>query len=310
MAPPLARTTLAVVLNEAAGTLLGTPVAQTKADIREWFAAAGADAQVTAAAGEAIEPAIRAAVASKADAVVIGGGDGTVVTAAGLMLGSGKALGLLPLGTMNLLARDLGMPADLRAAVQVLAQGHTRRIDVAEVNGRIFLNNAVLGLYPALVRARERQRGVPGWRKWPAMALAVYRALRYHNLIDVSVDLGQGPRLVRTPALAVVNNVYHDRPDAAFLGRPVLDEGRLAVYLATHRTRIGLIRLMVGLAIGGWQSDAELESLTMTELTVTSHTRHRLRVAIDGEVTKLAPPLVFRIRPKALSVLVPGDAPP
>ena len=285
-------------------------MARTRAEIRDWFAAEGAEATVTTASADAIEPAIHAAVGSRADAVVIGGGDGTVATAAGLVLGTNKALGLLPLGTMNLLARDLGMPADLRAAVRVLAQGHTRRIDVAEVNGRVFLNNSVLGLYPSLVRARERQRGVPGWRKWPAMASAVFKALRYYNRIEVSVDLGQGPRLVRTPALAVVNNVYHDRPDASFLGRPALDEGRLAIYLAKHQTRCGLIRLMAGLVIGGWQSDAELESLTMTDLTVTSHTRHRLRVAIDGEVTRLAPPLIYRIRPKALSVLVPGDLPP
>ncbi len=300
---------LAVILNETAGTLLGTPIARAVAEIDGWFAAAGAKAWVRAARGAALEVEIRAAVASNVDAIVIGGGDGTVAAAAGLLIGTGKALGLLPLGTMNLLARDLGMPNNLRAAITLLSRGHTRTIDVAEVNGRVFLNNSVLGLYPTMVRARERQRGVTGWGKWLALASAVFKSLRYYNLAEVSVDLGQGPRLVKTPALAVVNNVYHDRPDALFLDRPALDDGRLAVYLANHRTRLGLIGLMARLALGGWQRDAELESLTVTELTVTSHRRHRLRVAIDGEVIRLTPPLIYRIRPKALTVLdpAPGD---
>ena len=295
---------LAVVLNETAGTLLGRPVAGTVAELRQLFAAAGVEASVCAAPGPAVEAQIRAAVASDADAVVIGGGDGTVATAAGLLLGTGKALGMLPLGTMNLLARDLGMPNDLRAAVAVLARGGRRFIDVAEVNGHVFLNNSVIGLYPTLVRARERQRGVPGWRKWPAMASAVLKALRYYNLIEVGADLGQGPRLIRTPALAVVNNAYRD-PAATFLHRPTLDGGRLGVYVAQHQTRLGLVRLMAALALGGWQSNAELESLIMTDLTVTSHARRKLKVAIDGEFTRLAPPLVYRIRPKALPVLAP-----
>ena len=300
---------LAVILNEAAGTLLGSPIARAVAEIDRGFAAAGVSARVSAARGGAIEREIRAALASDVDAVVIGGGDGTVAAAAGLLLGTGKALGLLPLGTMNLLARDLGMPNTLPAAIRIMAAGHTRAIDVAEVNGRVFLNNSVLGLYPTMVRARERQRGVSGWHKWLAIASAVFKSLRYYNLAEVAVDLGQGPRPVRTPALAVVNNVYHDRPDASFLDRPALDEGRLAVYLANHRTRLGLIGLMIRLALGGWQRDAELESLTVTELTVTSPTRHRLRVAIDGEVVRLTTPLVYRIRPKALTVLAPAPAP-
>ncbi len=296
---------LAVVLNETAGTLLGRPVAGVVAELRQLFAAAGLEASVFAAPGPAVETAMRLAVASEAEAVVVGGGDGTLATAARMLLGTGKALGLLPLGTMNLLARDLGLPSDLRAAVAVLARGERRLIDVGEVNGHVFLNNSVIGLYPTLVRERERQRGVPGWRKWAAMASAVVKALRYYNLIEVGADLGQGARLIRTPALAVVNNAYRD-PGATFLNRPVLDAGVLAVYVAKHRTRIGLVRLMAGLALGGWQRNPEVDSLEMTDLTVTSPSRRRLKVAIDGEFMRLAPPLVYRIRPKALPVLAPA----
>ncbi len=298
------RMKLAVVLNENAGALVGIPAAATIAKLHQHFAAAGVEAHITAAPGAAIDPAIRAAVASDAEAVIIGGGDGTLATAAGHLLGTGKALGLLPLGTINLLARDLGIPTDLATAVLVLTKGTRRIIDVGEVNGHVFLNNTLIGLYPTLVKARERQRGVPGWRKWPAMASAVLKALRYYNLIDVVADLGEGPRPIRTPALAVVNNAYRD-PAATFLNRPTLDAGHLAVYVAKHQTPLGLVRLMAGLALGGWQSNTELASLIMTELTVNSQSHRKLKVAIDGEVFRLAAPLVYRIRPKALAVLVP-----
>ncbi len=289
-----------------AGTLVGVPAAGMVEDLRARFYRAGAEARIVTTSGERVRTAIRDAAASDADAVVVGGGDGTIATAAGFLLGTGKALGLLPLGTMNLLARDLGLPSDMASAVKVLVGGNTRLIDVAEVNGHIFLNNAVLGLYPSLVRARERQRGVPGARKWPAMAAAVYKSLYYYNLIEVEVDLdlGHGPQLIKTPALAVVNNIYRDR-SSAFLERPALDEGQLGVYVAKHRTRVGLVGFMIGLVLGGWQQDAELECLTMTELSVTSRTRHGLRVSIDGEVVRLSGPLNFCIRPRALPVLVP-----
>ncbi|MBI1208339.1 MAG: diacylglycerol kinase family lipid kinase [Azospirillum sp.] len=296
---------LAVVLNEGAGTLLGVSTAEAVDKVRRWFAEAGADAEVIAVASVDLARAIDGAVAGDAEAVVVGGGDGTIATAAEILLGSGKALGVLPLGTLNLIARDLGIPLDLRQAVTALAKGTIRAVDVGEVNGRLFLVNSVMGLYPALVRARERHRGTPGPRKWLALTLALYRTIRFYDLIGVTLDLGSGAQAVRTPALAVTNNVYAVGWEA-LLSRRRLDQGVLAVYLVKQLSRLGLLGLLARLAVGGWTDDTQLESVTMQQLTVTSR-RRRIKLVNDGEIIKLSPPLHYRIRPAALTMLVPAN---
>ncbi|HEY0832798.1 MAG TPA: diacylglycerol kinase family protein, partial [Azospirillum sp.] len=238
-----------------------------------------------------------------ADVLVVGGGDGTILTGANAAMKAGKALGVLPLGTMNLLARDLGTPLDLDAAVHAVAQGSVRPIDVGEVNGEIFLNASILGFYPRVVQEREEQRRRHGLRKWPAMALAMVKAVHDFPLLDVHLDFGQGPKRVRTPVLAVSNNPY-DEGWGPVVRRSILDSGTLGIYVARHRSKWGLVRLLAGMAMGTWQQDEELETLRATTLTVYSR-RRRLRVANDGEVRRLTPPLVYRIRPKAIKVLYP-----
>jgi len=293
-----------VVLNPSAGSLIGRPLASLLTELDQCLTGHGLRAQILVAPDGRLGEVLQAAVAGPARLVVAGGGDGTVAAAAAALRGSGKTLGVLPLGTINLSARDLGIPTPLPQAVAVLAQGQPHLIDLAELNGRPFLNNAVLGLYAGLVRVRERQRGVRGLRKWLSLAAAVYRALRYYNLVEVTVDLGQGPQALRTPALAVSNNPYRAIA-GGWGGRSGLDAGRLGVYLARHRTRLGLIRLMAELVLGGWRQDADFESLSLTELVVASRHR-RLKVSLDGEVCRLTPPLWFRICPQALAVMVPA----
>ena len=118
-----------------------------------------------------------AAVAEGAKLVVAGGGDGTISAVAGALAGSDTRLGILPLGTLNHFARDLGIPFDPDAAARLIAQGRDRRVDVAEVNGRVFINNSAVGLYPLMVRDREAQRSKLGRSKRGAMAVAAGRTL-------------------------------------------------------------------------------------------------------------------------------------
>jgi diacylglycerol kinase family enzyme len=176
---------LSVVLNSGAGSLLGQPMADVTAEVKRLFEEAGHTADVAAATGPAIVAAIDRAVASSADVVVVGGGDGTVATAAGKLIGSAKALGILPLGTLNLYAKDLGIPLDLAEAVPLLAHGQIKPMDVGEVNGTVFLNHSVLGLYPMMVQEREEVRETRGLSKWPAMAIAMCKALHRYPLLTV-----------------------------------------------------------------------------------------------------------------------------
>jgi len=300
---------IAVVLNAAAGSLLGRTIPEEVERIGRILREAGHDATVVAESGAAVVPLIEQAAASEAEAVIVGGGDGTVAAAANRLVDTGKALGILPLGTLNLYARDLGMPDEIDAAVQALAGGTPRKLDVGEVNGRIFLNHSILGLYPRIVEEREETRetlGVRHWRvsKWPAMAVALLRALRDYPLLSVTLVADGRRRHFVTPGLAVANNAYDD---AAYLRRSRLDSGRLALYVAKHRSPWHMVRLIVAIMLGRWQRDEALEVLELEELTVTT-LRRRLRVANDGEVERMTPPLRYRIRPGALTVLVPATA--
>src|SRR4029079_14151203 len=126
------------------------------------------------------------AIAERGDELlVVGGGDGTISAAASALVGTDTRLGILPLGTLNHFARDLGIPTDLDEAAQLIARGHVRRVDVGEMNGRIFINNSAIGLYPLMVVDRDLQRRRLGRSKRVAMLVASLRTLAR----------GQPPRL-------------------------------------------------------------------------------------------------------------------
>src|SRR3954453_2005843 len=135
-----------VILNQAAGTLAASPSDDAPRRIRDGFAAAGVDADVRAVAGPELEAVARGAAAEGFDAVVAGGGDGTLNTIANALAGGPVAFGVLPLGTHNHFAKELQIPLDLDAAVAALARGTFHDLDIAEVNGRVFLNFSSLGL--------------------------------------------------------------------------------------------------------------------------------------------------------------------
>jgi diacylglycerol kinase family enzyme len=296
---------LSVVLNGAAGSLVDRPVEEAVEEVKRLFEEAGHTAEVTAAFGPDIVAAIDKAVASDADVVVVGGGDGTVATAAGKVMGTNKALGILPLGTLNLYAKDLGIPLPIEEAVPLLARGTIKPMDVGDVNGTVFLNHSVLGLYPMMVQEREEVRESRGLSKWPAMGIAMCKALKQYPLLRVRLQTDRGTRRITTPILAVANNPY-DEGFGAFLKRSHLDTGKLALYLAKHRQPLKMAKMMVALVLGTWQRDAELEVMSLTEFTVKSR-RRTLKVANDGEVHRMEAPLHYRMLAGGLRILVPAE---
>ena len=151
------------VINKKAGSALGYSVDQLANEAETAFRDAGHEITIDVVEPEDIEAALDKAVAAAPDILVAGGGDGTIRCAASRLLGSGIALGILPLGTVNRLARDLHIPLDPRAASHVLASGGYREIDVAEVNGEIFLCNSMLGLPSEVSQERQNLRGQPLW---------------------------------------------------------------------------------------------------------------------------------------------------
>ncbi|HKO95718.1 MAG TPA: diacylglycerol kinase family protein [Pyrinomonadaceae bacterium] len=250
---------------------------------------------------EIIELAKRAA-RGNAEVIVAGGGDGTINSVAAAVIDTKKKLGILPFGTLNHLAKDLNIPLDLESAVNTIIEGQTIQIDVGEVNGRIFLNNSSLGLYPSIVREREKQQRL-GWGKWPAFAWAALTVMRRYPFLNIRLNVEGKEFTTRTPFVFVGNNEYV--METLNIGsRARLDGGKLSLYVTNRIGRLGLIRLAIRALFGGLRQEKDFVALTTGELWI--ETRHRrVRVARDGEVTLMHPPLHYRVRPGALQVIVP-----
>jgi diacylglycerol kinase family enzyme len=239
-----------------------------------------------------------------AEIVVAGGGDGTINSVGSAILGTDKTLGVLPLGTLNHFAKDMNIPLNLDAAVETIIKGQTVKVDVGEFNGRMFLNNSSLGLYPSIVRERQKHERL-GSGKWPAFVWAALAVLKRYPFLDIRLQVDGKELTTRTPFLFVGNNEY-EMETLNVGARQVLDAGVLSLYM-THRTgRLGLVRLALRALFGGLNQEKDFMALTTEELSIETKKR-RLRVALDGEVTVVEPPLHYRIRKRALAVRVPAS---
>jgi diacylglycerol kinase family enzyme len=247
----------------------------------------------------------RKAVADGSQIIIAGGGDGSINAVASAVVGSSAALGVLPLGTLNHFAKDMGIPLELEDAVATIVSGKTARVDVGEVNGLIFLNNSSLGLYPAIVQEREKAQS-RGQGKWPAFLKAVLYVFSRYSHMSVNICAGGTPGLSeRTPFVFIGNNQYSS--SGLSIGkRDRLDTGRLWVYRAPDAGRFALLRLALA-ALVGKPNPRELRVLDTENVLIAAHGGN-LRVAVDGEIQALKSPLRYRVLPKALNVIVPKTA--
>lgn len=267
------------------------------------FQSAGLHLRIVAASGtHGIRDVARAAVDNGENIIVAGGGDGTVSAVAGVLAGTQAAMGVLPLGTLNHFAKDLGVPLELERAVQTLAAGRTALVDTGEVNGRVFVNNSSIGLYPVLVEQRELRRRL-GFGRLRALASGAAAALRWHRNLQVHIDADGNTCESATPFVFVGNNRYV-LDSLEFGSRRRLDEGVLSVYLLTGTGRLEMLRLAACAVTGRLREARGFESLMARRVTIRSR-RRRLLVAADGEAAFQTAPLEYRIRPRALRVLVP-----
>ena len=294
---------ITVLLNARAGNQNATAV-QLVADA---FRAAGADVDVRPTEGASIAGEAAAAVTRGSKVVVVAGGDGTVSAAAAALAGSDAALGILPLGTLNHFAKDLGIPQDLGEAARVIAAGRATSVDMGEVNGRLFINNASVGMYARLISERTAMQRI-GRRKWLAHALAAVRVWRRYRRLRVEIrtgkgEGGRGKGKVRTPFVFVGNNQY--QLSGLELGRrETLDGGRFHVCMAPGMSRGGVVRMIIAALFGDVSTIEGFESFTAPSVTLDADVG-RLEASIDGEAVMLDNPLTFHIRPRVLKVIVP-----
>jgi diacylglycerol kinase family enzyme len=234
--------------------------------------------------------------------IVAGGGDGTVNAVAATLAGTDTALGVLPMGTLNHFAKDAGIPLDLEAAVRNLFTGRTAKVDVGEVNGRVFVNNSGVGFYPHFVRQREEQER-RGHVKKVAFVIALQAAVRRYFRLRLKLHMDRAEAAEQfSPFLFVGNNRY--RTSGLQTGtRAQLDAGRLWVCTAPRSGGRNIVGAALRTLVGG-ATDQDLKVVEVEEIWVDPGTL-RVNVSTDGEVSVLDAPLHYRIRPRALGVLVP-----
>ena len=291
-----------IVLNLCAGRSCGDEEIH---EIERVFAEHGLRADIhTAHDGTEIVARTRDALRTRPDVVVAAGGDGTVSAVVSCIKGSGVGLAVLPIGTLNHFARDLGIPADMGAVARAIAEGKRTPVDLGEVNERPFINNASLGLYPDMVRDRTRQQRRLGRGKYWAMFWATLAVLRRSPWLKLHMEIDGVRQECRSPFVFIGNNDYV--MSGFNIGtRSSLRDGKLSIYTTPRRTRWGIVRLGLRALLGRLEQARDFATENAQTLRIESPERELL-VAADGEVLTLRTPLTFRVLPGALDVIVPA----
>jgi diacylglycerol kinase family enzyme len=238
--------------------------------------------------------------------IIVAGGDGTINAVASALIGTKKMLGVLPCGTFNHFAKDLGIPLEIEKAAKVIQEQYSILVDVAEVNGRIFLNNSSVGFYSSIVRNRAQQEE----RFFGLKRLAFLRALlttawRF-PILELSVSVADKTLHRRTPFLFVGNNEY--KLEKRQIGtRSRLDGGNLSIFVAHANRPLALLLLALRAISGRLHAARDFDAFCTSE-AVISATRDSLIVARDGEIERIKTPLHYRTRPRSLRVIVPSAA--
>jgi diacylglycerol kinase family enzyme len=285
----------------------GTPGKEQLVDrTRDLLASSGVEARVQLVRTfEELDAASARARDGDADLVVAGGGDGTIAHVAERLLDTPKVLGVLPLGTFNYFAQRLGVPLDVEGALQVLVTGRPDFISVGEVNGRVFLNNSSIGLYPSLLKKREQTYLRIGRSQMAAYLSAAGVLLQPPALMNLHLVADGVPLMRRTPLVFVAVNPQQ-LTAAGIAGSECLESGRLAVHVLRPLRAPQIWRVALRAMFRGLHDAPELEVVCARELVVTVRRRH-VRIAMDGETLKLKLPLRYQLRVDALRVQRPSD---
>lgn len=249
----------------------------------------------------------RAASDPDADGLLVGGGDGTVSAAAAICLRTGRALAVLPAGTMNLFARSLKVPLNLDAALEALAAGSVRRVDIATANGRPFVHQYAVGMHSRLVSIRNGLSYRSRVGKMVASARAMLEALSRPLEFEVEIQTRNGTETRRAMAISVSNNPiaeghvpYADK----------IDLGVLGVYVVAPMPMGEVARLVASVMLGRWKSHPLVTASEVQQVTLRFARRKRsAQAVIDGELIPLQSKVELKVLAGALQVVAPLETP-
>ena len=293
-----------VLLNTAAGTVQRLGDKNLAGRIEQLLRANEIEPHVWVVPAEQIVQLTQDATKRGYDAVIAGGGDGTINSVAAELLDSPVAFGVLPLGTFNHFAKDLGLPTELDEAAVALARGAPQYLPICEVNGRIFLNFSGIGLHPRMVSERERARD-PGGSKMLATFTAAVRAVFRLPLLYVRLALPDRTVWRLTPSVIVCNN-QHQMRAFGVEAQSVTDRRLLNVYVARATRPPGMLWLLIRAFLRVLGTSNLFEVIAAPEVTVRMH-RRSITVSIDGELVRMRVPLRYRVRERSLRVIMPAS---
>lgn len=296
-----------VILNRDGGSLRTLDLDAFADGLVATLTQAGHKVNVAKVDSTDVDAALKEAVSGDCDVVMVGGGDGTVSAAAGILKDTDKALAILPAGTMNLFARSLGIPLRLEEAIAVLADGHIRSVDLASADGKVFVHQFSIGLHTKLIRLRERHSFQSRIGKIWASIRAAFAAFVNPPRLRVTLNMDGTEHKVATAGIGITNNMfgeghlpYSDTPDGGVLG----------VYVTRSRTMHDFARFAMHLLRGNWRDNAEVDVTSAQEVTITMRNRMSQGCAIDGELYDLEKTTTLRLHPRALYALVPRESDP
>ncbi len=293
-----------LLLNRASGgNERGLLASDVCASVEKIFREAGHDIESSIVEPEKIEAEIAAALSSRPDGIIIGGGDGTVSTAARLLGGTGIALGILPMGTFNLAARDLGVPLDIPGAAAFLAAAESLPIDVLMVAGHACLCTTIFGFYPEFSNIFEkRDHGGHWWKKSIKLVTSVPKIFARARPLSLAWDADGTIGKARTKFSAFVPGSY--RSSAGIVpARTDFTSGTMTAYIGTHKTAAAAIRAMLDYILGRHENNPGLEIIKARAIELRAANRKHCTVMLDGEILRLALPIHLSILPAHLHVL-------
>jgi diacylglycerol kinase family enzyme len=293
-----------VILNDRAGMGRRKRSSRSPDHLRQVFHRAGRDVRLLSIHPRHLDEVLQKLVGDGEKYILVGGGDGTANTVANALAHTDTAFGLLPFGTVNYFARSINTPMEPDKAILSLLAGKVIRIDTGEVNGRLFLNQSSIGVYPDVLAKRNYYQQAVGMRKFTAMAYAWLQVLRHLPRQRISMQFYQERRMVTTPFLFVANNRFDKGPWSLFR-RNDLAGGRLHVFYTEEMMDFtAVLRMFLQLLPGHLRDVPILKNFMVETLNIQGRRRH-IRVAMDGEIRQMRFPLQYRINPNSLNLILP-----
>ncbi|RYE33818.1 MAG: diacylglycerol kinase [Hyphomicrobiales bacterium] len=293
-----------VIVNARAGTVLEAGTDAFAARLEAGFAAHGCSADVRLVPPREIDDALSLAIEDRHALPVLAGGDGTINGALPVLIQADRPIGILPMGTVNVLGRDLGLSGPLEQQIGALCRGEPVEMDVGRVNDRLFHSLSGMGFFSLMAREREYARRRFPFSRAAAFSVAATRSILFTRPVTLDITVGNDHRIVEADAVLVTVNCF----EGADWRRPRLDDGLFEVHVLNAGGLYSRSKAALSVVSGHWRNSDNLTSFTGDAVTLIRRDKRRGHITFDGEVERKAGPLRYGLLPKALSVIAARPA--